>query len=374
MSKFIYALSTLSGTIIGVGLFSLPYITSKVGIWLILGYFLVLGSIVIIIHLLFGEVALKTPDFLRLPGYAKIYLGKWGQKIALLSAIFGFWGAILAYLIIGGQFLTALLRPVFGGNDISYTFIYFSLGAILIYFGIKTIAKVELFGLILFFIIVTVIFFRGFPLLKIENLFPVGSLKMSLLFLPYGPILFSLWGAELIPEIEEILGKEKALLKKLIPIAILIPIILYLIFIFFVLGITGKATSEEAILGLGNFLGADVIRLALLFGIFVTLTSFITLGLTLKKVFWYDLKVPKNIAFAIACFPPLLFFLIGFKNFISVIGLVGGVMLAINGILIILMYQIVKKIPRFSLTFFLTSFLIFIFILGIIYQIYYFIR
>ena len=372
MKKFIYTISTLSGTIIGVGLFSLPYITSKVGIWLILGYFLVLGSIVIIIHLLFGEVALKTPDFLRLPGYAKIYLGNWGQRIALLSAILGFWGAILAYLIIGGQFLTALFEPIFGGNNLFYTFLYFSLGAILIYFGIKTIAKVEIFGLILFFIIVTVIFFRGFPLLKIENLFPAGSFEIGLLFLPYGPILFSLWGADLIPEIEEILGKEKALLKRLIPIAILIPIILYLIFIFLVLGITGKATSEEAISGLGNFLGTDVIRLALLFGIFATFTSFITLGLTLKKVFWYDLKISKNIAWTVTCFPPFFLFLIGFQDFIKVIGLVGGVMLAINGILIILMYQVVKKIYRFSLAFFLTSFLILIFVLGIIYELYYF--
>jgi len=37
--KTIYALATLSGTIIGVGLFSLPYITLKVGFWVMLGYF-----------------------------------------------------------------------------------------------------------------------------------------------------------------------------------------------------------------------------------------------------------------------------------------------------------------------------------------------
>ena len=70
--KIIYAIATLSGTIIGAGLFALPYITLKVGFWMILAYFLLLGGVVILIHLFFGELALKTPDFKRLPGFAKI--------------------------------------------------------------------------------------------------------------------------------------------------------------------------------------------------------------------------------------------------------------------------------------------------------------
>lgn len=372
MKKFIYAIATLSGTIIGVGLFSLPYITSQVGIWVMLGYFLVLGGIVILTQLLFAEVALHTPDFMRLPGYAKFYLGKWGHRIALISTIFGFWGAILAYLIIGGKFLTFLLSPILGGSDFLYTVLYFFFGAVLIHLGIKTIAKVEVFGLVIFFIILAVIFFHGFPLLKLNNLFPKINWEISFLFLPYGPILFSLWGADLIPEIEEMLGRKKTLLKKIIPIAIIIPIIFYIIFIFLVLGVTGKHVSVEAIDGLAQFLGADIIRLAIMFGILTTFTSFITLGLTLKKVFWYDLKISKDISWVITCFVPLSLFVIGFNDFIEVISLVGGVLMGVSGILIILMYRVCKKITRFSFTSLSTSFLIFFFILGIVYNIYYF--
>src|SRR3989344_1200890 len=169
MKKFIFALSTLSGTIIGVGLFSLPYIASKVGIWLILGYFFVLGGIVILIHLLFGEVALKTPDYHRLPGYAKIYLGKWGEKITFLTAILSLWGALLAYLIVGGKFLTSLFLPLLGGNESLYTILYFAAGALLIYFGIRAIAKVEFLALILFFLVLLMIFLKGFSFLKLDN-------------------------------------------------------------------------------------------------------------------------------------------------------------------------------------------------------------
>ncbi|MCJ7786981.1 hypothetical protein MUP06_02105, partial [Patescibacteria group bacterium] len=214
-NKSILAIATLSGTIIGVGLFSLPYITSKVGILVMLGYFLVLGALVILVHLFFGELAQETPDFKRLPGFAKFHLGNFGEKIALTSTILGLFGAILAYLIIGGEFLTNLLSPIFGGGNLLYTLLYFALGAGLIFGGIKAISKIEFWGLILFFIILIAIFFQGLPFLKIDNL--LVKTNVSNLFLPYGAILFSLWGAALIPEVEEMLGEKKNLLLKIIP-------------------------------------------------------------------------------------------------------------------------------------------------------------
>ena len=100
ISKIILAISTLSGTIIGVGLFSLPYITSKVGLWVMLAYFIGLGVIVIAVHRFFGEVVLKTEGQHRLPGYAGIHLGKTGKTIAVVSTILGLFGALLAYLLV----------------------------------------------------------------------------------------------------------------------------------------------------------------------------------------------------------------------------------------------------------------------------------
>jgi len=376
MSKLIYPIATLSGTIIGVGLFALPYVTLKVGFWVILGYFLALGTLVILIHLFFGELALKTPDFKRLPGFAKFHLGNWGQNLAYISTILGIFGAILAYLIVGGEFLTNLLSPIFGGNSLVYTLFYFAIGATLIFFGIKAIAKVEFWGLVLFFIILFAIFFRGESFITIENLFP--SLDFSYIFLPYGIILFSLWGATLIPEVEEMLAptpnfgvgvkEKKKALRWIIPIAILIPIIVYLFFIYLILGITGPQTTESALTGLRNVLGDGIVALALFFGVLTTFTSFITLGLTLRKVFWYDLKIEKNIAFAITCFIPLALFLIGVRQFIPVISFVGAIMLGIDGILILLMYQKISKGGLVILP------LILIFLGGIIYEIIYFIK
>ncbi|PIP24376.1 MAG: hypothetical protein COS25_00125 [Candidatus Nealsonbacteria bacterium CG02_land_8_20_14_3_00_37_10] len=374
--KLIYAIATLSGTIIGVGIFALPYVTLKVGFWAILGYFLVLGTLVILIHLFFGELSLKTPDFKRLPGFAKIYLGNWGQIVAYISIILGIFGALLAYLIVGGEFFTELLSPIFGGNSLIYTLFYFIVGAALIFSGIKAIAKVEFWGLVLFFIILFAIFFRGESFITIENLFP--SPDFSYAFLPYGVILFSLWGATLIPEVEEMLAptpnfgvgvkQKKKALRWIIPIAIFIPIIVYLFFIYLILGITGPQTTESALTGLRDVLGDGIVSLALCFGLLTTFTSFIALGLTLKKVFWYDLKIGKNIAFAITCFIPLVLFLIGIKQFIPIISFVGATMLGIDGILILLMYRKIKPKQILVYPLFLILFG------GIIYEIIYFIK
>ncbi len=366
----ILAISAISGTIIGVGVFSLPYIAMKVGIWTMLGYFLVLGAVVIIIHSLFGKVSLATPDFLRLPSFAEIHLGKWGKRAAFVSTVFGSIGGILSYIIVGGEFSTALISPVFGGSTLIYTIIYFVLGAVLIYFGIGAIAKVEFWALILLFAILIFIFFYAnfHSVLKIENIFLPA--ERGNWFLPYGAILYSLWGATFVPEIEEMMGENKKLLKIVLPIATIIPLLVYLFFIFLILGISGSKTTESALTGLKNFLSGPTVALALFFGILTTFTSFITVGLTLKKVLWYDFKLKEKLAWFISCFVPLVLFLFGIKHFIPLISFLGGVLLGIEGILIILMYQKIgsKKAKIFTYP------LILVFVFGIVYEIFYFIK
>jgi tyrosine-specific transport protein len=363
MSKvkyILYSISVLSGTIIGVGFFSLPFVALKSGILITLFYLVFLGIVSVLIHRFFCEVSLKTPDFLRLAGFAKIHLGKNAQKVALVSSILGLFGSILAYIIVGGEFLSILLKPFLGGSDLFYLIIYFSLGSFLIYSGVKAISKVEFLSLIVFFFLLIILFFEGNNTFNLNN-FNILPKKGSL-FLPYGVVLFSLWGASLIPEVEEMLKEKKNILKNIIPFSILIPMIVYIVFTFLVVGISGEHTTESSLAGLKEFLSPGFFRASLVLGLLATFTSFITLGLTLKKVFCYDLKIGKDVAWFLTCFVPLLLFFLGFRSFINVIGLVGGVMMGIDAILILLMY---KKIKKGSFVFPL----ILIFLGGIVYEI-----
>ena len=281
------AVSTLSGTIIGVGVFSLPYITIKAGFGLMLFYLVLLTVLVTLVHLFFSEVALKTPDFLRLPGYAKIHLGNWGKKAAILVAVLGSIGALLAYIIIGGSFLANLLMPFLGGSLLLYTILYFILGAFFIFLGIRAISKIEFWGLLLFFLSLFIILWCGFPFFKINNLASKAINGFSSFFLPYGPILFALWGATMIPEVEEMLGRDKKSIKRVVAVATIIPALFYLLFILPVVLISGSGTSTETIAGLAKSLGSRAMAIMFLLGFLATFTSFLAIGLTLKKVFLY---------------------------------------------------------------------------------------
>jgi len=357
MRKFFLSLSILSGTIIGAGIFSLPYIALKSGFWTILFYLFFLGGVVIVNHLFLGEISLKTKDFLRLPSFVGIYLGKKSKNFALFSYIFGLWGCLLVYLILGGDFLCSVTH---WGVNLS-VLIYFLLGSLFIYFGIKTIDKIEFSFLFIFVLILILIFLFNFHLIKRENFIP-GIINNNF-FLPYGPVLFSLWGATLIPELEEFLRNKKNLLKKIIPLSIILAVLIYIFFIVLVLGICGSQTSPSALSSLSLFLKGEWGNFLFVLGVITTFTSFIVLGLTLKKIFLYDLKKEKNISFFLTVLPPFLFYFLGFKNFIGVLSFIGAVFIGIEGILINLIYQKIHPQRKF-----LTLPLILIFILGIVYQ------
>ncbi len=369
--KYIYPVATLSGSIIGVGFFSLPYVAMKAGIWLTLFYFTVLTVVMLGIHLIFAEISLNTPDFKRFPGFAGHYLGKKGEAVALIASVVGTFGVLLAYLIIGGEFLSGILSPYIGGNSASYTFFYFLAAGIIVFFGIKIISKVELFVLLLLFVSIIFIFIKGFFQIKSGNIFALPAATLGdwkNFFLPYGPIIFAMWGTGLIPEVEEMLIGSKELVKKVIVISTLIPAIIYLLFTLLILGITGGQTTETALSGLGNFLGSGVVSIALLAGVATTFAAFVSQALTLKKTLMYDLGVKPWQAFVMTCFTPLILFLLGLKSFIPLVSFIGGILLGIDGILILLMYKKIggKKSLIYSLSL--------IFMLGIIYELVYSIK
>lgn len=377
---FIKALAVFLGTVIGVGIFGLPFVAFKAGFFVILLFFGFTILVAILIHFLLGEVAVNTQGLHRLPGYVAEYLGQKWKKITFAIMTIGLLGALLAYLIVGGQFLSFLFAPYFSGSPTLYTFIFFAIGAFLVFRGIKSISGIELTLLFVLLSTLVVFFIKAGPAI---NLNYFKTLNLKFLTLPYGVILFSLWGSAIVPEIKEMLvaqtPKEKqnknkiySFLRKVIFWGIILAAIIYLFFIFVVLGASGPKTSEEAISGLESALGNNIIKLGFIFGVITCFTSFITLALTLKKVFWYDLGFPKNLAWAITCFLPLILFLFGIRKFIEVVGFTGALALGVEGIIIVFLYRefLEKKFSR-KMNPALYS-LVGVFLLGIILEIAYF--
>lgn len=368
--KFLKALSIFAGTIIGVGIFGLPYVASKAGFSVVLLYFLFITGIAVTIHLLYGEVSLGTITLHRLPGYAAEYLGPRWKKFTFLAMGLGLLGALLAYLIVGGEFLNSFFSPYFGENILIYTLLFWGLGTFLIFRGIKSISLIELILLLVFFGILAVFFIKASPFINIENF---KGIDLRFFALPYGVILFSLWGSNMVPEVKEILGGDRKTLRRVIIFGILLAALTYLFFIFVIFGASGPFTSKEAISGLVYTLGDNVVKLGFVFGIITCFTSFIALGLTLKKMFWYDFGLNPNLSWFIACFFPFFLFLLGMREFIEIIGLTGAVAVGCMGIVIVFLYRafLKKKLAqKMNPLFYLLPIF---FILGICFEIYYFI-
>ena len=340
--SFVLALSVLVGTIIGAGIFGVPFVVAKSGFLPAVFYFLLLGGAVMLLHLFFGEVVLRTEKKARLIGYCEIYLGKPGKIAAIFSTLFGIVGALLAYTIIGGSFLHILFGEFFGISETWFSVLFWAFLSLFIIRGIQFIAKAEFFMNIALFVAVFFIFFFAAPHVRLENF---SLININNLFLPYGVILFALAGWSAIPEIADFFKgrREKRNLNNLIILAGVITTLLYFLFALFVVGVSGEATSPDALQGLTPFLGKGIIVLGAVFGLVAIAASFLVLGNYLKNSLRYDFRLSQRSAAGIAIIAPLVLFLFGFREFISVLGIVGIVLGVVEGALIVALFVKAKK-------------------------------
>jgi len=329
--------ASLIGTIIGAGIFGIPYVMAKSGVLFCLFYFLILGIAVLLIHLFFGEIVLRTKEKHRLVGYAQKYLGKKAKILVTFSTVFGTIGALLAYLIIGGNFLKIIFPSPLSSLQLSL--ILWAVLSFFVLLGIKSISWSELLMNIGFLGAISLIFFFSFPKINPGNFVLADK---NFIFLPYGIILFSLVGWNAVPEIESILIKKKNL-KKVIIWTFAVVLIFYFLFGLIISGVAGQNTTPEAFQGLVPILGHKIMILGGLFGLLAVATSFLILGNYLKNTLIFDYHFPSSFSFLIATFSPLFLFLLGIREFIWIIAFVGTFVGLLEGTAISLIYKKAKE-------------------------------
>lgn len=341
VKKYWLAVATLVGTIIGVGIFGVPYALSKVGVLLGLVYFFMLGGIQLLQHLFFAEAAIATPEKKRLVGLADAILGKKARHVAAVASVLGFWGAMVAYILVGGSFLHLLLAPFLGGDAWLYQFAWAAIGGVVIYFGLGIIAKFEFWLTLALILALCLIFGASLPQLRPEN---IAWFTVEDFFLPYGIILFSLSGLAAIPEMEDIIGEDRNRLRSAIVAGSVAATLLTALFGFAILGVTGGATSEDALSGLQAFFSPGLIALVGLFGFLAVATSYFTIGVNLRETFEYDYKIKRLPSWLGAVGVPTAVFFAGAGSFVGIIGFTGAVFNGITAILVALLYiAVVKK-------------------------------
>jgi len=372
--NFLYATAAMVGTMVGVGVFGVPFSFAKAGFLVGFLFLLLTGFLTLVVNTMFGEVVLRTEKKHQTVGYAGLYLGPIWKKVMFFATVLSIYAAMLAYIVISGDFLSNVLSPFFYISSTAYSYLFAIILSLLLLTGLKRVSMVELILTALFISVVLLVFGFGIPKVNLNNL---KAFNPEFWFLPYGVLLFAFAGMSAIPIQKELLKGEERKLKKSILWAVLMVGTLYLIFAFTVVGVSGDVTSPDAVTGLFDFLRNKIVVLGSIFGILAVGTSFLMLGAALDEVFRWDYGLKKGWAWLLVVLPPLALFFIGLRTFIDVISLAGS--LAIGLIMLILVFTYVAakskgdRVPEYSLNipkWFLYSIVV-LFLAGIVYVLVY---
>ena len=320
----------VSGTV-GAGVLGIPYAIAKVGLIPGVIYIIGVGLLVMGLHLLLGEVAVRTGENMQLAGLARRYLGKSGEIVMDVVFYIMTLGALVVYIIGVGN----ALQAIFGGETFLWSMIFFVLATPLLLRGLRTIKTAELLLTIAIFAVVVCIGAWSSPHLA----FPDWQfINTAALFFPYGILLFAFNGTTAIPEAHALLGKRNVLFKHAVIISSVITIVFYTVFALVVVGVTGFETTEVATIGLGLALGPTMVIFGNLFAVLAMATSYLLLGVSLRDSLHWDYKVQQKTAGLLVSFLPLTIFFLGVKEFIKTIEVIGGVFVSIEMFLILFIY------------------------------------
>ncbi len=335
----ILSVGLLAGTIIGAGIFSLPYLFFRVGLVPSVLYLLMFSGIYIAFYFMYSSLLLKESephDFFRL---ARKYLSKPFSKLASFLAIGELLFALVIYLILAERFLNFS----FGINGISAVFLFWILSSVFIFVRLNWLGVIEVLSTLSVITLIIFIFFIGGTTTNIPNisLFP-HIFDWKLLLLPFGPLLFSFSGRSAISKIVEEYRKAKDTnsrfsIKKSLVWGTVIPAIVYLFFVFSVFRLGGNI-SADTLSGL-TFLSPFVCGLLGLLGLIALWDSYFIIGINIKDILVWDALWPRWIGISIPLFLPLALYFLGFKDLLLVLGLVGGVFTACAGIFVTRMWQ-----------------------------------
>ena len=335
--RWLRAVGTMIGAIIGIGVFGLPYAFAQAGFFVGLIELIVIGGLLVLLQQLYAEVTIQTPGHRRTVGLALKYLGPKWSRIAALAFFAMMWGAMIAYIIIAGEFLSTLLGPTIGGSPFIYSIGFFIIEAIFLLWGLKKISGVETYVVMILLLLFGAVILLGLPHVEAINLI---EMNISKIFVPYGVILFALGGMSIVPEMHDILKeKYEHKLRSAIFVAMGLIALLYVAFAGVVVGVTGAATTDEAIAGLGQALGPTVAAIGSLAGIVTLVSIFVVVGLQIKDSLIFDFKQKPMLAWLLTVSVPIILFLLGVREFIVVISFTGAVFGAVTAVVILRIFE-----------------------------------
>lgn len=354
--EFMRATAVLVGAMVGVGIFGIPFAFAKAGFWLGMAWLVVLAVATMVFTLLYARLAEATPGLHQVTGYATMWLGAWGRRVATLAQLVGSYGALLAYMIIAGGFLHNVLSQVVTVAPTWYALGFVVFWSFAVVGSVRNIATFELALVSLYTLVIVGIFSVGVPHISWSQFTPV---TWEFWHLPYGVLMFAFSGIAAVPIQFSLLRARPWLMGRSIRYAVGFVAFLYALFAVTVVGISGDVTSPEAFSGLYESLGPVVVMVGSLLGILTMSTSFVMLGTALFETFSLDYRLSRPLSWGLTILPPIGLFLSGLRNAIDVISLAGGVAIGLQCVVIVWAYLAMTHVSgRQSIWLFRASYLL----------------
>jgi tyrosine-specific transport protein len=328
----------LSGTIIGAGMFGLPYAFSRVGVPFSALFTLVLAAFLGVLHVAYALIALHTPGDHRLPGYARIYLGERSFPAVLCVNTLSLVGGLVVYIALAFTFVSHFVSSPAAAYAIVVA--VFALPAL---FGVKAFEGLEWTIALCMVALILVIFGFGAVRTGVESE-RIGQL--SDIALLYGVGLFALYGASAIPELKKYFTSVRSVVA-IAAVGTALPAFLYIVFSVGIIGLSGGAPSHDAlsaIVGMPWIQGAGAAL-----GFLAVTTSYWAIATNLTHMLVFDLRIPRTISTGAVLVVPFGLYAATHTSFIDIMGFVGSVALSLEALAIIGIATIVrKKVPEIA--------------------------
>jgi tyrosine-specific transport protein len=332
MPKVLSTTLIIVGITIGAGVFGLPKALVAFGLLPGLGVLAAVGFVMFLFNQLVVELVNSTPGHSQLPGLAGMYGSPLLKTILSVVMLASLYGGLAAYLLGVGELLS-------GFTDLSPRTVALVFGVLISFpliIGFKTTVVLQkgLEILIIVFIAVVSCFTLG--RVVVGNVV-AASPDWSRLMVTLGVVVFALHGASAIPE-AKVVAMNSTVLRRAVMWGTIVPLALYALFSLAFGGALGARTPALATLGLSSLFSQSIALLGILVTVLTLAGAFLGIGTVVKEIWRWDYRRSRSTSLLLMLVPPFLIVLIGHTSFLGLLGLVGGILIASEMVIMVITY------------------------------------
>ena len=322
-------ITIITAATIGSGMFAIPYIIQTAGWFVTLAYFVALGAVISLAHILYLRTLDAVHEKERLLGLARHYFGISGFWIGFFAIVLGFLLSLVAYLVLGAQFIHVISPHI---SLLTATFMFWLIIIAITFWSGSRAASLEMVGVALITCAIIFTFASGHPL-GAFTFTPIVNARNILL--PFGAVIFSLAGWTSVEQVYEI-RRRKEHPGGALHLFIFGAAFAGALYWLFALGVLGSSQNVaiDTISGVG---GWPIWKKDILAAIGLLAISVVSIPLVreLRGALEKDLHWNSFVSRLVIVGVPLIVVLSGFNNFLIIIGLAGGIFISTEYLLII---------------------------------------